>query len=296
MEQESLWLGGLREPMRKAMIGFTALTGLVFLWIVLGNFFREEPFGMFEMIRPTGWPLNTIMLVSMSLALVTASLYLSDTRGAIEIEPEGFFDIISLVLGRLTMIGIVLIVVVMFYEVVARYVFSAPTLWANELSWWIAAPVYLFAGLYAMQQRSHIRIYIIYDMMPRWMQKTSDVISVSLICVFVFALVWGGYNDAVRRMLRMETLGTAWDPPIPGTVKPMILIIIILVMLQAISNLIADWNKVPEHHSPADEIDETEIEHLKKAIDGDLSDTKPVDTAYYDPAAESRKDKDNTNG
>ena len=105
-------------------------------------------------------------------------------------------------------VAVGVLVLVMFYEVVSRYIFSAPTLWANELSWWIAAFIYLFAGLYAMQQRSHIRIYIIYDIMPRWMQKTSDVISVALIGVFVFALVWGGYNDAVRRMLRMETLSS----------------------------------------------------------------------------------------
>ena len=154
----------------------------------------------------------------------------------------------------------------MFYEVVLRYVFARPTLWANELSLWIAAFVFLFAGQYAMQQRSHIRIYVIYDLMPRWMQKTADVISLVLLLTFTFALVWGGYNDAVRRMLRMETFGTAWDPPIPGIVKPAILIIILLVAIQAISNLIADWNKAAEHHSPLDDIDETEIEHIRSTL------------------------------
>ena len=162
---------------------------------------------------------------------------------------------------------IAMIVIVMFYEVVSRYVFSRPTLWANELSLWIAAFTLLFAGQYAMQQRSHIRIYIIYDMMPRWMQKTSDVISVSLIVVFFLALLYGGYNDALRRMLRMETFGTAWDPPLPGTVKPAVLIIILLVTIQAISNLIADWNKKPDHHSPADEIDEVEIENIRRTLE-----------------------------
>ena len=127
----------------------------------------------------------------------------------------------------------------------------------------------LLAGQYAMQQRSHIRIYIIYDLMPRWMQKTADVLSVLLIVGFTFALIWGGYADAEKRMLRMETFGTAWDPPIPGTVKPAILIIIMLVAIQAVSNLIADWNKQPEHHSPIDEIDETEIENIRRAVEKD---------------------------
>ena len=146
------------------------------------------------------------------------------------------------------------------------HVFTAPTLWANELSLWIASFVFLLAGLYAMQQRSHIRIYVIYDLMPRWMRKTADVISVLLIAGFTFTLIWGGYNDASVRLMRGETFGTAWDPPIPATVKPAILFIILLVTIQAVSNLIADWNKAPEHHSPMDEIDEVEIENIRKTL------------------------------
>lgn len=267
MENQSLWLGGARGPMKTAAMAFTVLTGLLYLWLVANRMMSEDALGMHEMIRPTGRPIVWAMLGSLGLSILFGSIYLSDTQGSIEQEPHGFFDILSLVTSRMAMIMVALVVFVMFYEVVSRYVFSRPTLWANELSLWIAAFVFLFAGQYAMQQRSHIRIYVIYDIMPRWMQKTADVLSVLLIVIFTFALVWGNYADAQRRMLRMETFGTAWDPPIPGIVKPAILIIIVLVCLQAISNLIADWNKAPEHHSPLDEIDETEIENIKKTLE-----------------------------
>ena len=117
-----------------------------------------------------------------------------------------------------------------------------------------------------MQQRSHIRIYLIYDVMPRWLQKSCDVFSTVLICLFSFAIIWGGFNEAWSKMLRWETFGTAWDPPLPATLKPAILIIIALVAIQAISNLIADWNRAPEHHSPADEIDQTESENIRRSL------------------------------
>ncbi|WP_245897754.1 TRAP transporter small permease subunit [Pseudoprimorskyibacter insulae] len=247
------------------MIGFSALTGVIFLWLVINQFISSDPIGMHDMVRPAGKPLVSIMLYSIFGALLFASIYLSDTIGAIEPCPDGLFDYVSLVCSRLAMISIALIVIVMFYEVVARYAFNRPTLWANELSLWIAAFIFLFAGQYAMQQRSHIRIYVIYDLMPRWMQKTADVISVGLIVIFTFALVWGGYLDAEARFMRMETFGTAWDPPIPGTVKPAILFIIVLVCIQAVSNLIADWNKEPEVHT--DEPDEHEIEALRRTLE-----------------------------
>ena len=267
MQDNSLFLGRMRGPIKKGMILFICVTIALYAYLVALRVFAEESYGMFEMIRPAGKPLVQVTLASFAAALTFASLFLSDTKGAIEIKPDGFFDLVSVVLGRLAMIMTAFIVLVMFYEVVSRYVFTKPTLWANELSLWIACFVFLFAGLYAMQQRSHIRIYIIYDMMPFWMKKTSDVISVLLIIGFTVALVWGGYTDAENRFMRMETFGTAWDPPIPGIVKPALLIIIVLVCIQAVSNLFADWNKEPEQHTPADEIDEAEIANIRATLE-----------------------------
>ncbi len=265
-DTKSLWLGSLRKPMRYAAIFFTALALLLYIGLILAHFFTPEAYGMFEMIRPEGRPIVSVTLWTMAGALFFASIYLSDTRGAIEIEPTGFIDTISLVLARAAMIMTAFIVIVMFYEVVSRYVFARPTLWANELSLWLASFVLLLAGQYAMQQRSHIRIFVIYDMLPRWAQKTADVVSLFLLLVFVFALIWGGFADAQTRFLRLETFGTAWDPPIPGIVKPAILIVIIMVAIQAVSNLIMDWNKEPEHQS-YDDVDQEEIENIRRTLE-----------------------------
>lgn len=265
METESLWLGPIRRPMQILMIALLAALCLVWLWLVIGILFLGSDVSMSATLRPGDHGMVKLLLWLLLATGLAAAVYLSDSRGAIEVAPTGPLDILSLILGRLAMISIVLVVGIMFYEVVARYAFARPTLWANELSLWLAGFVFLLAGLYSMQQRSHIRIYIIYDLMPRWAQKAADSVTVLLIWAFFVALLWGGYTEVRDKILRMETFGTAWDPPIPSTIKAGILIIIGLVALQALSNLIADWNKAPEHHS-ADEIDEHEIETLKKAL------------------------------
>ncbi len=54
--------------------------------------------------------------------------------------------------------------------------------------------------------------------------------------------------------MRWETFGTAWDPPILATMKPLLLVTVVLVALQAVAHLISDWNKEPEIHTPADEV------------------------------------------
>lgn len=92
------------------------------------------------------------------------------------------------------------------------------------------------------------------------------VFSTFLISVFAFALIYGGWGEAKAKLLRWETFGTAFDPPIPATLKPLVLLVITLVALQAIANLIKDWNREPEVHTAADDIDEEEIERLRKQV------------------------------
>ena len=266
MADESVWLGPARKPIRMVMLASTVGTGLLALWLILGRLFLGTGIGLKQFLSPADTPSVLVTMIVGTIAIISASIYLSDTRGVVESESDGFFDVVSLICSRLAMIATCATVLVMFYEVVSRYLFVKPTLWANELSLWIAGFIYLLAGLYAMQQRSHIRIYVIYDLFPRWLQKLSDVVSVLLIWVFAFMLVWGGYNEARDKFFRWETFGTAWDPPLPATIKPAILIAVVLVALQALSNLIADWHKMPEHHSPMDDIDEHEIEIIRQSV------------------------------
>ena len=173
---------------------------------------------------------------------------------------ESWMDRISVAISRVAMFLIALIVVIMFYEVVMRYVFEKPTLWVNEMSLWTAGGVYLLAGLYVMQQRGHIRIFILYDMVSRNWQRVFDSISTLLIVLFAAAIFWGGFNEAWAKLMRWETFGTAWDPPIPATMKPLVLVTVTLIAVQAVMNLIVDWNKEKEVHDLAEEVKEEHID------------------------------------
>ncbi|MEP2706169.1 MAG: TRAP transporter small permease [Roseibium sp.] len=179
-------------------------------------------------------------------------------------------DRIALFVGRVTMMMILSMTLVMLYEVFLRYVIEAPTLWANELTLWIAGFVFLTAGFYAMQQRSHIRIFLLYDIVPRWLQRTFDVVSVMALCIFAFFLVFGSYKQVfIVKFYKWEMFGTAFDPPIPATIQPMVLIIIVLVAIQAVLNLINDWNLEPTVHTAADDIDEEELAAIKRSVGAD---------------------------
>ncbi|GFE49105.1 hypothetical protein So717_08580 [Roseobacter cerasinus] len=190
-------------------------------------------------------------------------------RAPMEFESWRAIDRLAVFIGRVTMMLVVVLCSVMIYEVILRYVFERPTLWANELSLWLAGFVFLCAGLYAMQQRSHIRIFLLYDMLPRALQRTCDCISTAMIVIFAFFLFYGGYGEAFDKFYRWETFGTVFDPPIPATLKPMVLVVVALVAVQAIINLISDWHAEPVIHTAADDIDQDELEKLKAAVGSD---------------------------
>lgn len=187
-----------------------------------------------------------------------------------QMEFEGYskFDRIAMFIGRVTMMLILLMTAVMLYEVFVRYAIEKPTLWANELTLWMAGFIFMLSGIYGMQQRSHIRIFILYDMMPRWAQHICDSISVALLWFFAACMWWGSYKQVfVSKFYNWQTFGTAFDPPLPATVQPIILITIAMVSVQALVNLIADWNKDPSQLAEKDAVDQEELEALKKSVE-----------------------------
>lgn len=214
-----------------------------------------------------GGHIDIIDLMALILIPILFGLGMRTVKVAtMEYQDFRAIDRVAIFVGRVTMMLVLLMTCVMLYEVFLRYVFEKPTLWANELTLWIAGFVFLCSGFYAMQQRSHIRIFIIYEVMPRWAQKVCDTASVFFICVFAFFLVFGSYKQVfVKKFYQWEMFGTAFDPPIPATIQPMILIIVVLIALQSVINLIADWNEEPVIASKID-IDDEELEAIKRSV------------------------------
>jgi len=91
--------------------------------------------------------LDFAMMAGALVTLVIGVAKAGTTTGEGHVETG--FDRVSLFLSRSTMLLIVALVSVMTYEVILRYIFERPTLWANELSLWMAGFIFLLAGLYA---------------------------------------------------------------------------------------------------------------------------------------------------
>ncbi len=124
------------------------------------------------------------------------------------------------------------------YEVVARYVFIRPTLWANELSLFLSAIVFLVAGVYVMQRDEHLRITILYDAVPAGVRRVFDLVHLACVAVFCGGLAWAGFPSSWRALSTWERFGTAWNPPIPAVIKPLIVVVAALMIVFAVINFL----------------------------------------------------------
>jgi len=163
-------------------------------------------------------------------------------------------DKITLYMASILMFVVAVIMLIMFYEVILRYFFKKPTLWVEELSRWLGGVIFLLSGLYAMQQRAHIRVLIVYDMLSRRVQRIFDLIAASCVVYFCYAVAIGYSKNALTKFSTWELYGSAWNPPIPATMKPLIVIACVWMAVQTINNLIMDWSKPKEVHDPVDEL------------------------------------------
>lgn len=121
-------------------------------------------------------------------------------------------------------------------EIIARYFVEAPTIWANELTLFISSIAFLWAGVYVMKRDEHLRINVLYDMAPYWLQRIFDAINLGCVIIFCGGVAWFGAPTSWRALVTWERFGTAWNPPIPAVVKPMIVVCAALMVVLAIRN------------------------------------------------------------
>ncbi len=140
--------------------------------------------------------------------------------------------------GLIFATGIVLAMAILIQEVILRYVFNAPTIWAHETTIFLCGVAFVYGGLYCTARDRHIRVVLIYDALsPRWRRRFDVAISViSGAASAMFA--WAAWTMVTRAIFmpdgsfRLERSGSAWDPVFPGLSKLFLFLVLALMAVQ----------------------------------------------------------------
>ncbi|MCX2721756.1 TRAP transporter small permease subunit [Roseibium salinum] len=134
--------------------------------------------------------------------------------------------------------GIVVSMLVLLNEVLLRYIFNAPTIWAHETTIFLCGIAFIYGGLYCAARDRHIRVVLIYDALPRSVRRAFDIV-ISIICALSSAIfAWAAWLMVERAAFRpdgsfrLERSGSAWDPVFPGLVKVFLLCVLAVMAVQ----------------------------------------------------------------
>jgi TRAP-type C4-dicarboxylate transport system permease small subunit len=99
------------------------------------------------------------------------------------------------------------------FEVVARYFFNAPTIWAEELSRLFFVFATLLAAPALLRHNQHIRVTALTGLMGEVGQRASRLVALGFIVLLSGILVWHGLDAPLNSIERGRVSGTMLNLP-----------------------------------------------------------------------------------
>jgi TRAP-type mannitol/chloroaromatic compound transport system permease small subunit len=148
---------------------------------------------------------------------------------------DRFTDIVGLAVAWLN----VPLVLVVAYEVIARYFFSAPTIWVFDVTYMLYAAIFMLGAAYALHKGAHIRTDFFFE---TWSIRTRGVIdSVAYLGLFfpsLIAFLIVSADEGWYAFLINETSEqTPWRP-ILWPFKMVVPLTCLLLIIQGVSEVI----------------------------------------------------------
>ena len=179
-----------------------------------------------------------------------------------------FVDHVSAWVGKTFGWAIIALTAVVFYDVMMRYVFRAPTRWAFDVSYMLYGTLFMMAGAYTLSRNAHVRGDMFYRSWPVRTQALVD-----LVCYILFffpgiiALVYSGYLFAEQSRLLNERSFSSPGGPIIWPYKYVIPIAGFFMLIQGVVEVVrvlqalrtGEW---PERLS---DVEETETRLAKES-------------------------------
>jgi TRAP-type mannitol/chloroaromatic compound transport system permease small subunit len=134
------------------------------------------------------------------------------------------------------------LVAVVAYEVFARYVFHAPTIWSFDLTYMFYGTIFMLGAAFALHKGAHIRTDFFYE---KWSVKTKGIIDATSYIVFFFPsivmLLWISGGEAWYAFDIKETSEqTPWRP-ILWPYKSVVPLTCVFLLIQGVSELIKSF-------------------------------------------------------
>ena len=147
-------------------------------------------------------------------------------------------DPIAIWSGKLTAWLIIPMVLSLVYEVVARYVFDSPTLWAYDMTFMLYGAFFMLGSAYTLQRKGHIRTDSLY---AAWSPRTQGIVEaicyLMMFMPFAAIFLWFGWGYFAKAFMTGERFVSSPWMPITWPFKAAMPLTGLLLAIQGISEL-----------------------------------------------------------
>jgi TRAP-type mannitol/chloroaromatic compound transport system permease small subunit len=147
-------------------------------------------------------------------------------------------DEVSTFIGKAGAWAIVVLTLAICYEVFARYILQAPTMWAFDASYMLYGVLFMLAGPYALARNAHVRGDFLYR---EWSPTTQARLDLVLYFLFYFpgilALCYAGFTFANFSWFMFERSANSPNGPYVFPFKSLIPVVGGLMVIQGLAEV-----------------------------------------------------------
>jgi len=148
-------------------------------------------------------------------------------------------EALSKVTGRVATYLVFALMLVMTYEVIARYLFGSPTDWGPELSGWLMTGFVALGGAYCLIKGKHVNVDMVYMHLSDKAKAYSRIITFFITFLFLYYFVTLSWTELIDAVTEMQTSGSVWNP-VMWPVRGCIFVGVLMMIIQATAYFIRD--------------------------------------------------------
>lgn len=136
--------------------------------------------------------------------------------------------------------------------VLLRYAFDYSSVAMQETVMYLHASLFMFGSAYTWQQQSHVRVDVLYHRWSPEIQQHIDLLGTLFLllptCLFLLYIGWDYVTIAWTNGEKSHETGGL---PFVYLLKSLILVLPVLLLIQALSNVLASFFGIPLPHQPS---------------------------------------------
>ncbi len=151
-------------------------------------------------------------------------------------------DTVNRYVGRAMMYGIFVMMAILLWSSVSK-TFFLPSLWTLEMAQFAMVAYYILGGPYSIQLGSNVRMDLFYGNWSVRKKAWFDAFTVLFLIFYLAVLLYGAIDSTIYAIETNERSPSLWRPYM-WPLKVIMCIGFLLMLLQAISELIKDIAKL----------------------------------------------------